>query len=772
MNITLGRVIPPVGSVVDTGIHGKIYILGEAPGEKEDRAGQPFIGGSGHLLFSSLQRFGVLRKNVRIANVFWQRPPANRISVVKDTVLFEQYSRQVRQDIEATQPDVIIALGATALECLTGETSIKSARGYWTDYKGIPVLPTYHPAAVLRDYQRTYIPFLCDLKKAVLGSKKGKKVLNYPKLKLHIDDFDTFQAICKNPPSTHIALDIEVDTKRMVTTIIGLAWDRNKAVNISLNPENVAEATHLLHKLCLKRGVELICHNAAFELQWLYMLHQLDIGLPHDTMIMHHLLLMEQDKSLGFCASIWLDVPRWKYLSASDQLTYNALDCTTTWELFGVLEKELKESNLWNYYLMHKRRELRPAVHASTLGLELDREALGRLVEKNLNEQEVLLSKLKMLTGEDFNPNSPVQLKKLLYDIWQLPVQKEKGKISTGANAIKKLVRKTKNPAYREWLKTYQEWKKLSSLYSKELKIEPDPHTGRIHTGYNVAGTASSRWSSSKLFFLSSTNLQNRNKKQRIIFRPPIKNWVFVARDYSGAEARVVAYRCNDTVLMEAFEKGMDIHKLTASLMFGKSIEEIDDDLRQIGKRMRHAGNYDMSWKTVADQMEISAAEAKTLLNRYHAANPKIRNVFHAKTREIVMRTRSLINPFGLVRVFSGRITDNETFRQAYAFYPQSTVTDALNKSIVDFYDWTEDKKWVSFCLQVHDEAIAICEPEAVAEVSETLRRFMEFPIPIECLETGETRELILPTDCKVGRNWGKYHPEDNPEGMREFKDA
>ena len=192
MNIALGRVIPPWGEAKDTGIHGKIYILGEAPGEIENRTGEPFKGGSGHLLFSTLGRFGVLRHNVRIGNVFWQQPPGNRISVVKDTVLFEQYSRQVRQDIEATKPDVIIALGATALECLTGDTKIVEARGYWTDYKGIPVLPTVHPSKVLREYQRYFIPFMCDLKKAVLGSKRGRSVLRYPKLELHNNDIETF----------------------------------------------------------------------------------------------------------------------------------------------------------------------------------------------------------------------------------------------------------------------------------------------------------------------------------------------------------------------------------------------------------------------------------------------------------------------------------------------------------------------------------------------------------------------------------------------------
>ena len=232
-----------------------------------------------------------------------------------------------------------------------------------------------------------------------------------------------------------------------------------------------------------------------------------------------------------------------------------------------------------------------------------------------------------------------------------------------------------------------------------------------------------------------------------------------------------MAWRCNDEILIKGFLEGLDVHKLTASMMFGKPIEEIDNELRQIGKRMRHAGNYDMSWKTVSDQMEIPAAQAKELLNRYHSANPKIRQVFHAKTKEIVLRTRCLTNPFGLTRIFSGRLTDMETFRQAYAFYPQSTVTDALNKSIVEFYNWAEDKKWVAFCLQIHDEVVAICEPEATAEVATKLREVMEFPIPIECLETGKVRELVLPTDCKVGRNWGKYHPEKNPDGMKEWKD-
>ena len=152
--------------------------------------------------------------------------------------------------------------------------------------------------------------------------------------------------------------------------------------------------------------------------------------------------------------------------------------------------------------------------------------------------------------------------------------------------------------------------------------------------------------------------------------------------------------------------------------------------------------------------MEITAAEAKDLLSRYHAAFPKIRSIFHQKTAELVQTQRELRDAWGLRLPFFGRI-DADTLREAYAFYPQSTCTHTLNRALLKLWEWSKDKSWVALQFQIHDELVLSCEPEAAEEVAHAIAEAMAIEIPIWDLDREEEVPLILPIEFKIGRNWG-----------------
>jgi len=748
-----GREIKPIGS-------GDFYVLGEAPGEKEDRAGVPFIGSSGSLLFSVLASYGITRSQCRVANVFWRRPPRNDIEKAKKSDLWDFYAEETKKDILQSKPKIILALGSEALNLLFPDSSISSLRGYILDYKGTPVIPTWHPAAVLR-YDQYLLSFKMDIGKAVRFYQGLISPLNPPTLSFSQEDFvyTIDKAISQDLP---IALDIE--TTETSIYLIGLAVKENDQVLAISCPYDQTLAGKLREKLP-KLKIP-IFHNSSFDLSWLFGYSGISFSSsPHDTMLMHHLLLPDQSKSLEFCGSFWLPISPWKHLSESDQKTYNAYDCFITLELFFKLKETLQSAGHWEVYDQQKRQEILPAIFMGLLGVRLDEEERQRLLLEVREKQSSILQSISALdpSSSAYNLNSEKQLKEYLYGKLKIPPERHKGKLTTREDAIKKayLKLKKKGDWRAEILSLYLEFKKLKSIESKELKVGVSSWTGRVHTEYKVDGTETARWSSKAPAWgnprnkvIHGTNFQNRSKAYRSIYLPPFENWLFIGADYSGAEARIVAYRCNDEASIEAFEKGIDIHKLTASLMFQLPISEITPDLRKIGKTIRHAANYDMSWRKLADLMEIPASEAKDLLSRYHYAFPKIRSIFHEKTKEIISKERKLLDAWGLPRYFSGRL-NSDTFREAYAFYPQSTCTHTLNKALLRLWDWSREKKYVAIQFQIHDEIILSCEPEAIDEVAHKLQEAMEIEIPILCLEDNDLRPLILPIEFKLGRNWG-----------------
>ena len=772
----LGREIPPTGN----SRQGCFYILGEAPGQHEDRAGIPFVGASGNLLFRTLKQHGIDRSQCRVANVFWRRPPANDISKVKEryALLFENYKTRTLEDILATKPKCLLALGGTALQSLFPNFSIAEIRGFWLDWNGIPVMPTWHPAAVLRE-DSLWLSFVSDIQKACakfLGTSTRVGISDIgTEVDLSPDNPDQFINAIKVvlQHNLNYALDIEVAQGNLPTmSLVGIAY-RDPATGriTAVNTHPTAPVVDALRQLSQRLPDKAIFHNANFDLTWLYGQYGIEwCRAPHDTMVMHHILLPDQQKSLDFCASIWLDVPAWKHLREADPLFYNLMDNVVTLLLFEELERQLKQRGFWSVYNNQKRQELLPAIFMGYLGVRLNTKTRDRFraeLEARLSEIRQELTKLAPETA-GMNLRSPHQVKRLLYEVWGIPPQTYRGKVSVNEEAIRKLLIAVKSgriklsEAQLNWILKWREWKEIADLISKELSIEPHPWTGCVHTAYNIVGTESARWSSSAPLWalkVGGANLQNRKKEFRAMYEPRFEDFVFIGADYSGAEAYIVAWRCNDEITKQAFHNGEDIHVLTASLMFGKDPEDITKEERSIGKRIRHAGNYGMSWKKLSILMEIPAKQAKGLLEAYHNAFPKVRSVFHRKTRELVISQRLITDAWGLPRFFTNlRVNTDDVLREALAFYPQSTCTHTLNKALLCLWEQTKDHDGVALQFQIHDEIVLAVrkDKQLVKEALQMLNSAMDIEIPIKDLETGKTLPLKLRKEFKLGLNWGE----------------
>lgn len=237
----------------------------------------------------------------------------------------------------------------------------------------------------------------------------------------------------------------------------------------------------------------------------------------------------------------------------------------------------------------------------------------------------------------------------------------------------------------------------------------------------------------------------------------------FIEVDKRQAEARVVAHLADDKEMMDLIDNH-DIHRITASWLFGKDPKDISEDERFVGKTTRHAGAYGMGKRrmmlgTNADarkfgiDITISESEADRILTIFHKRSPKIRGVFHAEVRRCLRENnKTLINPFGRIRTFFGR-PGEETDKEAFAQIPQSTVPDDLRLSglAID----REAGDWLRICLEAHDAFLFKSPKERRDKAIKLIDK--HFNNPIDFAKCSISRGILrIPIEIKVGKNYGQ----------------
>lgn len=626
-------IVPTVGPA-----GADIMLLGEAPGSDEDATGLPFQGYAGRTLNNLLQQAGISRHSCLIANVARERPPGNNISLYfqdKQCTTPRQelatWIQQLKDEIAFHRPNIIIALGRTALWALTGETSISQMRGYLIETNFEPktkVLPTFHPQAVNYDY-KLHFTVIMDLRKALRHSITRE---TQPDLRrLHsspsYQEFMQYIAHVRNENLT-IAVDIETCQPGSHIHIMGIADSPNSAYSFEIlrghapiySPEMEARLWLELSKTL--HDCKTVMHNGSYDAAVLMHLNGIYCkNFFFDTMIAAHVCWPETPRSLGYCSSLCLDVLPWKHTAQSLPCLYNAADAANTYGIYEVLKAEIERQGLQSVFEF-EMSTIEPAIMLQLQGLYVNPEKRKEIKEKAETRIAELEGELETALGKKINFSSPKQLQSLLYIDLGLPVQykrrkcaTDERKITADAEALKKLNQKVSNPV----LDKIMELKKLTKLTTGFLNVETSP-SSRVHTCYNVTGATMARenkgftvddedsyksfgrWSSSKSIILpyGSGNLQNIPKKARKMYTAP-EGYVFLQADYMQAEAVVVAYLINDVTLKKLFqdsygkpksyleERGMDVHKLTAAMMFNVKPPDVTPQQRTIGKTLRHA---------------------------------------------------------------------------------------------------------------------------------------------------------------------------------------
>lgn len=416
-----------------------------------------------------------------------------------------------------------------------------------------------------------------------------------------------------------------------------------------------------------------------------------------------------------------------------------------------------------NFYSSFAQPAMIALARAGNRGCRVDVELRKKYAEKAAEDAAKAIESLTKLVGREVNPNSPKQVKELLYDELKLPPQFSapsggfRGKVTCDEEAIKKLKRiAPEHSALLELLLDYRGHTKRKAMLEVELEERSDGES-YFTTSYNATGTETGRISSSTTVLGKGGNLQNQERGETRRVFVPRKGKVFVKADASQAEARVVAALMGDGELVEKFnDPEFDIHAENATLCYGGTVEEVlrEDALREEGKlkdsrrrrtkAVTHGANYKGGPRVAVKSADIPFAEARDAIERYRRSRPLLQRWWSQVEEKV--KCREVIRTFwGRQRIFLGR-ADESTFRAAIAFEPQSTVGDLINHAFFQL-DEAGDGEWWPL-LQAHDEIVCEVERDRVTEVVDEMRRLFEWPLHIGPFS------LVIPADIAVGENW------------------
>ena len=803
-------------------LNARIVVVGEAPGAYEEREGRPFIGPSGHLLEELLASVGINPAEVFYTNLARYRPPGNAIRAFVDNdgipneILLEGLT-ELKEELTLVRPNLIIPLGNYPLRFLTDKGRWRKTEGAF-DYTGIgdfrgsilegnalcggaKTLPTYHPAAILRQYPLKHI-VRTDLTRALEQSRFPE--IRRPAKHIVLDPRGTERAAwlawLESPPGTPSpcgaypsASFLTSDIEYIGSHLLCLGATRHADVAVVLrtaSDRDIAEIRSLLLS-----GIPLCFQNSMFDcsiLEWFFDIPCLQF-LRHDTMVAMHVSYTEFPKDLGFIGSLfteqpfWKDAVDWKKVGEGTQpiedvLTYNAID---TWVTHDAMEKmltdELTEACVRNEY-EYEMSLIKPLWAISKRGVRIDTEAMTRLRETLQEEVGALLYGLATLNdGYEVNPRSGDQCAAFLYEklgVRARGLKTKGGKWMMDDTTLAELALTLTDKRQLTGLRMIRKCRERLSLISKFCNIKLDDD-GRIRCHYDPAKTDTSRLSSRKFYpTRRGANLQNtpRDDRVRAVFIPD-PGMFFGYADLKSAESLVVAHITGDREMLrlhsdEYMSGRLDGHKYVASFLLNKQMEKLTNDERYLGKRVRHAGNYTLSWKKLQSMINtdtedtgvsVTAAQAKVLITKYRQLHPGLKNWWDDVLKQL-WSTHTIFTQLGRKRVFYDR--PDAILPDAIAYNPQGTVAKALNIGLLRA---AADKELqglgFQILLQVHD-AIGFQGPvENRDQINHRLVELMRVTIPI-ARRGVEPYTIEIPVEVKVGGNWGEAS-ETNPNGLK-----
>jgi len=440
-------------------------------------------------------------------------------------------------------------------------------------------------------------------------------------------------------------------------------------------------------------------------------------------------------------------------VNLEDAIHYAAEDADVSFQLHQTLHPKLMEINsLAKLYTDIEAPLLKVLQTIERNGVLIDESMLQKQSDQFAITLKELESKAHSLAGAEFNLNSPKQLQEILYDKLSLPILKKtpKGQPSTAENVLQRLA---EDFPIVQTILNYRTTAKLKTTYTDKLPLMVNQDTGRVHTSYHQAVTATGRLSS------SDPNLQNipirtaEGRRIRQAFIAP-KGFQILAADYSQIELRIMAHNSQDPGLLDAFQAGLDIHQATAAEIFAVDLQSVSAEQRRSAKAINFGLIYGMSAFGLTRQLGITRGDAQEYIELYFARYPKVKEYMDA-IRNQARESGFVETVFGR-RLYLPDIDSRNYQRRQYAERSainapmQGTAADIIKKAMIDLQQrLVAESINAKIIMQVHDELVLEVEDSSVGAVSELVT---------EAMGKAADLDVALKVDLGVGENWDQAH--------------
>ena len=785
------------------------FVFGQ-PSDADVNIGQILAGNTGALLCELMGVAAIELKDCYFTTVVKHRVKNMGKEYIKfgtklvtTTNAFIEAEAALAAELSLCSANVFVPLDDVALYTLTRCKQISKYRGSIlpsTLLPGRKVIGTLSASSCWRNYifRHFLIHDLVRIRKESLSA-----AINLPETTLVIEP--TFDESIQYIRQCHLreVIGYDIETARGQLDCFSLAQSTTSSICIPLikngqpyfTLEQEAQILKELAALLKTSHIKKVLQNGIYDNTFMFERYGMTIVNMEDTMIAHAVLLPDFPKTLAFLCSIYTRHAfykddgklRFKGFQTDDHSfwRYSAQDSLATLEVWYALKRDVERMCLWETYRVHVDL-IEPLMEMQWLGSPMDTAAMAAADAAGQLKIDALRLELNDLCGGPINASSPKQLCAYFYKhsaiakyyagevpSWpngrNLQPYLKKGSPTTDVTAMRRLRRRGFPEA--DIILKIRGIQKFSSTY---LKVKLDAKD-TLRCSYNPVGANTGRLSSSKSIFGYGCNRQNipHSMDKYTLCRDGVIPYKI---DLSGAENRIVAYYGPVPAMIRAFEEGIDVHKLTASLLFGIPLDAVSSEKgsagivnspksqRDLGKLFNHSGNYGVSYVTLALNTDTPESLIKPSLERYHQIYPEVRQLFQAGIiNQLKTGNRIVTNLFGRRRKFMDRWGD-DLFRDAFAFPAQSTIADIIDRRGLNYIYNEPSLKEVFLTNQVHDsiefEIPARLSWEFHAQCLTTIIAQLELPL------TWDSRTFIIPCDLDMRRttydNYTKIHMEPN----------
>ena len=586
---------------------------------------------------------------------------------------------------------------------------------------------------------------------------------------------DSYKLVSELLLQKEVCFDTETTSlNELEAELVGMAfsWEKYKGYYV-LFPESkelTQEILEIFRPFFENSSITKIGQNLKYDIKVLAKYNIQVLGNLFDTMIAHYLLNPDAKHNMDILSENYLYYSpisietligkkgkgqlSMRQVPPQEQKEYAVEDTDVTLQLKNIFEQQLQKYNAEKLFSRIESPLVQVLADMELEGIRIDVPFLKSLSDDIEKDIFSLQQAVYEQAGEIFNLSSPKQLGDILFEKLKLiskPKKTKTGQYATSEEILSELAPKHKIVAN---VLEYRQLQKLQSTYIDALPKEVNSTTGRVHTTYMQAVTATGRLSS------NNPNLQNipirteRGQQIRKAFVPRNEDYTLLSADYSQIELRVIAALSGEKNMIEAFLQNQDIHRSTAAKVFNVDIQSVTREQRSHAKTVNFGIIYGVSAFGLSNQTELSRSESKELIDTYYQTYPQLK-VFIDKQIHFARENGYVETILGRRRYLPDINSRNQVVRGAAERNAvnapiQGSAADIIKIAMINIYNLLKDNKLkTKMLLQVHDELIFDVPKNELDFVKPLIKKTME-----------EAYQFAVPlvVDLGVGKNWLEAH--------------